>query len=155
MGHSSSELPEVANRLVSEDACATRIIGAAIEVHRHLGPGLLESAYERALHHELQLRGARVLRQVKLPAVYKGVELGDAYRVDMLVDGLVVIEIKAVDKAAAIHQVQLLTYLRMMQKRLGVILNFHGRLMRDGVFRVINDPDRPSTIEQSRPITDD
>ena len=154
MASAAPELARLPDRMASEDACATRIIGAAIEVPRHLGPGLLESAYERALHHELQLRGARALRQIQLPAMYKGVELGDAYRVDMLVDGLVVVEIKAVDRAAAIHQVQVLTYLRLMQKRLGLILNFHERLMRDGIIRVINDPDR-SASEASRPGGDD
>jgi len=85
---------------MDENECSNAIIGAAIEVHRHLGPGLLEAAYELALGHELGSRGLRFSRQLKLPAVYKGVELPDSYRIDLLVEDLVIVEVKAVEKLA-------------------------------------------------------
>lgn len=124
---------------MDENDCSNSIIGAAIEVHRHLGPGLLEAAYELALAHELGCRGLRSSRQIRLPAVYKGVELPESYRIDLLVEDLVIVEVKAVDKLAPIHKVQLLTYLRFANKRLGLLLNFHVAVMRDGVRRVVNN----------------
>lgn len=124
---------------MDENECSNLIIGAAIEVHKHLGPGLLEGAYELALVHELGLRGIRCSRQLRLPAAYKGVELPESYRIDMLIEELVIVEVKAVDKFAAIHEVQLLTYLRFANKRLGLLLNFQSALMRDGVRRVVNN----------------
>lgn len=124
---------------MDENECSNSIIGAAIEVHRHLGPGLLEGAYELALWHELHCRGLRSSRQLRLPAAYKGLELPEAYRIDLLVEDLVIIEVKAVDKLAPIHEVQLLTYLRFANKRLGLLLNFHAAVMRDGVRRVVNN----------------
>lgn len=124
---------------MDENECSNLIIGAAIEVHRHLGPGLLEGAYELALGHELGLRGLRSSRQLRLPAAYKGLELPESYRIDLLVEDLVIVEVKAVEKLAAIHQVQLLTYLRFANKRLGLLLNFHSAVMRDGVRRVVNN----------------
>ena len=124
---------------MTENDLATTIIGAAIEVHRHLGPGLLESAYEAALSHELQSRCVPHLRQVTLPVLFKGLELPDAYRLDLLVDGAVIVEIKAIDHVVAVHQVQLLTYLRLSKLRLGLLLNFNVRQMRDGVTRLVNE----------------
>ena len=123
---------------MDENACSNSIIGAAIEVHRHLGPGLLEGAYELALWHELGCQGLRSSRQLKLAAAYKGVELPESYRIDLLVEDLVIVEVKAVEKLAPIHEVQLLTYLRFANKRLGLLLNFHAAVMRDGVRRVVN-----------------
>lgn len=127
------------NAKMDENECSNLIIGAAIEVHRHLGPGLLEGAYELALWHELGLRGLHSSRQLRLPAAYKGVELPDSYRIDLLVEDLVIIEVKAVEKLASIHEVQLLTYLRFANKRLGLLLNFNAAVMRDGVKRVVNN----------------
>jgi GxxExxY protein len=124
---------------LNENECSRAIIGAAIDVHRHLGPGLLEGAYELALWHELGSRSLHAIRQVKLPVTYKGVELPDAYRVDLVVEDLVIVEVKAVEKLAAIHKVQLLTYLRFANTRLGLLLNFHAAIMRDGVRRVVNN----------------
>jgi GxxExxY protein len=123
---------------LDENACSHLIVGAAIEVHRELGPGLLESAYEQALAHELGLRGLRFERQLKLPVSYKGVDLSDCYRIDLLVEQLVVVEIKAVEALGAIHEVQLLTYLRFSEKRLGMLLNFNVRSMKYGIKRVVN-----------------
>jgi len=114
------------------------VIGAAIEVHRALGPGLLESAYEAALAHQLRLDGLRVIRQVQLAVTYKGIELPDAYRIDLLVEDLIVVEVKTVEKLEAIHTAQLLTYLRFSDKRLGLLVNFNARILHRGIQRVIN-----------------
>lgn len=123
---------------MDENECSKLIIGSAIEVHRELGVGLLESAYEAALFHELQASGLKCTRQVALPAVYKGVALEEAYRLDLVVQDLVVVEIKAVQKLMPIHSVQVLTYLKFSGKRLGLLLNFHEPTMREGVRRVVN-----------------
>jgi GxxExxY protein len=111
------------------------IRGAAIEVHRHLGPGLLESAYEECLCHELALRGVRFERQVALPVEYKGVKLDCGYRMDLLVGNRVVVEIKSVDEVAPVHEAQLLTYLRLAKCRVGLLMNFNVSLMTDGITR--------------------
>src|SRR5437763_9973443 len=102
-----------------------RVIGAAIEVHKHLGPGLLESAYEACLCHELGLKGLSFGRQIPVPVQYKGLELDCAYRIDVLVEGLVVVELKAVDKLEPIHDAQLITYLKLTDRWLGLLLNFN------------------------------
>lgn len=114
------------------------IIGAAIEVHRELGPGLLESTYEACLFYELTQRGLDVLRQVKLPITYKGVELDQGYKIDLLVQRSVVIEVKAVDKLDAIHEAQLLSYLKLSGCKVGLLLNFNVRVLRDGIKRMVN-----------------
>jgi GxxExxY protein len=119
--------------------CAPVIIGAAIEEHRHLGIGVLESAYEAALAIELAHRGLHFERQIPLPAHYKGVDLGDAYRLDLLVEGVVIVEIKALARLAPIHTAQLLTYLRLSERKLGLLLNFHAESMREGIRRIAND----------------
>ena len=124
---------------MDENECSKSIIGAAIEVHRVLGAGLLESAYERAMAVELEQRGIRAARQVLLPVTYKGVELDEAYRIDLLVENRVVVEIKAVLAFAPVHTAQLLTYLRLADKRLGLLLNFHSESMRSGIKRVANN----------------
>jgi GxxExxY protein len=123
---------------MQDNEVSQAVIGAAIEVHRALGPGLLESAYEAALAHQLRLDGLRVIRQPQLAVTYKGVELPDAYRVDLLVEDLVVVEVKAVERIEAIHTAQLLTYLRFAEKHLGLLVNFNTRILHRGVHRVIN-----------------
>lgn len=115
------------------------VIGAAIEVHRHLGPGLLESAYESCLSKELDLRDVSHKRQVPLPLEYKGLELDCGYRLDILVDDQLIIELKTVDKIHDIHKAQLLTYLKLTRYRLGLIINFNVPYLRDGIVRIIND----------------
>jgi GxxExxY protein len=114
------------------------VIGAAIEVHRHLGPGLLESVYETALHRELSLRGLAVRRQVRLPIAYKGLQLGGALRLDLVVSERVLVEVKAVEVLAPIHRAQLLTYLKLSGLRLGLLINFNVSLLRSGIRRIIN-----------------
>ncbi|WP_293001671.1 GxxExxY protein [Nevskia sp.] len=123
---------------MDENECSKIIIGAAIEVHNELGAGLLESAYEAALAIEFTDRRLQFHRQLALPARYKGVELGDAYRIDFLVEDLVIVELKAVTALAPVHSAQVLTYLRLSGKRLGLLFNFHADSIRDGTRRVVN-----------------
>jgi len=113
-----------------------RIIGAAIEVHRALGPGLLESAYEECLSRELTLRGIPFLRQLSLPVMYKGVKVDCCYRVDFVVDE-VVVEIKSVSAIESIHEAQLLTYMKLGQWKLGLLINFNVALLARGIRRMI------------------
>lgn len=112
-----------------------RIIGAAIEVHRVLGPGLLESAYEECLCAELRERGVDYQRQIPLPVEYKGTRLDCGYRLDLLVEEVVVVEIKAVSSTEPIHEAQLMTYLRLGRWRVGLLINFNVPLLRDGIVR--------------------
>ncbi len=114
------------------------VIGAAIEVHRVLGPGLLESAYELALERELVLRRRAVERQKPIALEYKGCALGDGFRLDLLVDDRLLVEIKAVDALLPIHEAQLLTYLRLAEKRFGLLINFNEKTLKGGVRRVAN-----------------
>ena len=115
------------------------VIGAAIEVHKVLGPGLLESAYENCLCHELQLRNVIFERQKPLPVTYKGVNLDCGYRLDVVVQGMVVLEVKACERIEPIHRAQLLTYLKLSGLSLGLLLNFNVPVMRDGIVRVVNE----------------
>jgi GxxExxY protein len=112
-----------------------QIIGAAIEVHKELGPGLLESAYEQCLCHELHLRQIEFRRQVQLPVAYKGLKLDCGYCIDLIVQDAVVLELKSVDKFEAVHQAQLLTYLRLSGKRVGLLLNFNVPVLTQGIIR--------------------
>ncbi len=113
------------------------IIGAAIEVHRKLGPGLLESAYRRCLCRELFLRGIRFKYEDPLPLEYKGIRLKCGYRVDIVVEGLVAVEVKSVEALAPIHDAQLLTYLRIGGWRLGLLINFNVEVLKNGIHRRI------------------
>jgi len=115
------------------------VIGAAIEVHKVLGPGLLESAYENCLCHELQLRNVIFERQKPLAITYKGINLDCGYRLDVVVQGMLVLEVKACDRIEPIHQAQLLTYLKLSGLSLGLLLNFNVPVMRDGIVRVANE----------------
>lgn len=123
-------------KLLHEDLTEA-VIGAAIEVHRILGPGLLESAYEECLCHELTLRGIPFRRQVALPIVYKGVHLDCGYRMDLVVGDQVVVEVKTVDKLAPVHEAQLLTYLRLAGKSVGLLFNFHAETLKQGLKRMV------------------
>jgi GxxExxY protein len=114
------------------------VIGAAIEVHRTLGPGLLESAYEACLAHEVSARGMHAERQRTLPVVYKGVEIDCMYRLDMIVEGSVLLEIKAVEQLAPVHQAQILSYLRLSGLPLGLLINFHCATLKQGIRRFRN-----------------
>lgn len=116
------------------------VIGASIEVHRSLGPGLLESAYEECLCRELELRGIPFHRQLPVPVSYKGLRVEAGYRLDLLVGNQVVIEIKAVDALHEVHSAQLLTYLRLGNWPIGLLINFNVTLLKDGIRRLINRP---------------
>ena len=118
-----------------KDPRTSPIIGAAIEVHRQLGPGLLESAYEECLCHELHLRGLAFERQVNLPVSYKGLQLDCGYKIDMIVGGEVVVELKSVEKLLPVHEAQLLTYLRLSEKRVGLLINFNVPVLTRGIVR--------------------
>jgi GxxExxY protein len=113
-----------------------QIIGAAIEVHRELGPGLLESAYQRALAHELRLRAVAFEEQKLCPVQYKGLVIDDAYRLDFLVNGLVVVELKTVDSLLEVHEAQVLTYLKFTGCRIGLLLNFRSTILTRGLKRL-------------------
>ena len=115
-----------------------RILASAIEVHRILGPGLLESVYEYCLVEELRRNGLNVQRQVKLPIIYKGRNLEKDFFIDLLVEDKVVIELKAVEEVLPVHEVQLLTYLKLSEKKLGLLINFHVPILKQGVKRKIN-----------------
>ena len=118
---------------------SSKVVGAAIEVHKELGPGLLESTYEECLCHELGIRGLRFDRQVILPIKYKGQELDCGYRIDVFVEQSIILELKAVDTVLPIHKAQLLTYLKLSNIQLGLMLNFNVPLMRDGIHRMVNN----------------
>lgn len=115
------------------------IIGAAITVHRELGPGLLESAYEACLAFELVDRGLFVEKQKELPVVYRGFQVDCGFRLDLLVEGKVVVELKAVEKLHPIHEAQLLSYLKLSGCKVGLLLNFNVRMLRDGLKRMVRD----------------
>ena len=116
-----------------------KIIGLAMEVYKTLGPGLLESAYEKALVHELNLAGIPVQSQVGVEMSYKGVNIGEGLRLDLLVDNQIIVELKSVEELKPVHHKQLLTYLRLMDKRLGLLINFNVTDIMQGIKRVVNN----------------
>lgn len=114
-----------------------KIIGASIEVHKELGPGLLESTYERCLVHELTLQGIHTERQKRQPVYYKGLEIDEGYRIDILVEDKIVLELKVVDQLNKLHAAQLLTYLKLSGCSLGYLFNFNVDLMKNGIKRIV------------------
>jgi len=122
-----------------ENELATKIIGAAIEVHKNLGPGLLESSYEECLYYELKEIGLLVEKQKALPLVYKQVNLDCGYRIDLLVEDKVVVELKAVEGLNDVHLAQVLTYLKLSECKLGLLMNFNVSKMKYGIKRVVNN----------------
>lgn len=120
------------------DELTDKIIGAGVEVHRVLGPGLLESAYQACMVYELRQRGLHVVRQKTLPVVYKGISLDCGYRIDMIVENRVVLELKCVDRIDGIHVAQLLTYLKLSHFRVGLLMNFKSELLKNGIRRLVN-----------------
>ena len=127
---------ETRRKLILEDL-TQEIIGAAIDVHRELGPGLLESTCEECLCHELHLCGVNFERQVPLPVQYKGLKLDCGYRLDVVVENAVVLELKSVEKVLPVHEAQLLTYLKLSGKRVGLIINFNVPVLKDGIVRKV------------------
>ena len=125
--------------MMHENLISEAIIGCAIEVHKNLGPGLLESAYQECLAYELSLQGFLVNKEVPRPIVYKEVKLDHGYRIDLLVNNQVVIEIKSVEAITDVHEAQLLTYLKLGNYKLGLILNFHTAVLKNGIRRMVNN----------------
>lgn len=121
------------------DLISRRIIGAAIEVHKTVGPGLLESAYQACLAFELRDRGLTVEEQRSLPVIYKDVHLDCGYRMDLLIEDSIIGEIKAVEQLAPIHEAQLLSYLRLARKPVDLLINFHARVLKEGLKRIVNE----------------
>lgn len=123
---------------MTENMLSSMIIGAAIEVHKQLGPGLLESSYETCLAYELRQKGLQIQTQVILPLEYKSVKLDAGYRIDILVENKIIVEIKSVEELADIHTAQILTYLKLKNLRLGLLINFNSLKVVDGVKRIVN-----------------
>lgn len=119
------------------DRLSKQVIGLAIEVHRELGPGLLESTYEACLVHELGTNGIKCVKQMELPINYKGLELDGGYRVDVLVEDALIIELKSVDTLQRIHEAQLLTYMKLSQIKTGLLINFNEQLLKNGLRRFV------------------
>ena len=124
---------------MDENGLSNVIIGAAIEVHRTLGPGLLENIYEECLATELELRGVRIERQRRVTIQYKGRPVAADLRIDLLIDEQVIVELKAIEKLLPVHSAQLLSYLRLTGRSLGLLINFNVPLLREGVRRVVNE----------------
>ena len=119
------------------DKLSNIVIGKAIEVHRHLGPGLLESAYEECLSYELETVGLEIIRQKAVPIVYKDIKLDKGYRIDILVDNTLIIEIKSVESLPDVHEAQILTYMKFAEKKTGLLINFNVKMLKQGLKRYI------------------
>ena len=125
-------------RIMNENEIAKEIVDAAYHVHRKLGPGLLESVYETVLAFKLEKRGLKVERQVPVSIVYEGIKFDEGFRADLIVENKVIVELKSVETIIPVHKKQLLTYLRLADKRLGLLINFGSELIRDGISRIVN-----------------
>ena len=136
MNHQDTKTTKVTELSRAHDVAARQIVDSAFTVHTTLGPGLLESVYEQCLERELRYRDLTVARQAMLPLTYRGEPVDAGFRIDMLVNGLVIVEIKAVEKLLPIHEAQLLTYLKLSGKRLGLLINFNTVRIRDGIRRL-------------------
>ncbi|HET7214761.1 MAG TPA: GxxExxY protein [Terriglobia bacterium] len=123
---------------MTENEIAREIVDAAYKIHTTLGPGLLESVYEAVMAEEISRRGLLTVRQQAIPVVYESIHLEVGFRADLIVEGKVIIEIKSVERIAPVHKKQLLTYLRLTDKRLGILINFDVELIKDGITRVVN-----------------
>ena len=123
---------------MTENEIAKIVVDACYHIHTRLGPGLLESVYERILEYELKKRGLRVVRQVPIPVVYDDQLFEEGFRADLIVNGLVILELKSVEKTAPIHRKQTLTYLKLTGLKLGLLINFGAPLIKDGIYRLVN-----------------
>jgi GxxExxY protein len=124
--------------IMTENEIARNIVDIAYKVHTQLGPGLLESVYEVLVAHQLEKRGLSVARQQAIPVVYETIHMDAGFRADLIVEGKVIVEIKSIEAIAPVHKKQLLTYLRLADKRLGLLINFDVALIKDGIVRVVN-----------------
>jgi GxxExxY protein len=123
---------------VTENEIAKIVVDSAFKIHTTLGPGLLESVYESVLSYELEKRGLKVERQKPLPVIYESIKIDEGYRADIVVEGKVIVELKSVELVAPVHKKQLLTYLRLLDARLGLLINFGSALIKNGIPRVVN-----------------
>lgn len=123
---------------MTENTIAQQIVDAAFRIHTRLGPGLLESVYDAVLRHELAQRGLRTVHQQSIPVIYDQVHIDVGFRADLIVEDKVIVEIKSIEALAPVHKKQLLTYLRLADKRLGLLINFHVALIKDGIIRIVN-----------------
>lgn len=123
---------------MTENELATVVVDAALKVHRALGPGLLESVYELVLAHELEQAGLAVQRQLEMPVTYGSVQFDTGFRVDLMVENKLIVELKSLETMSRVHRKQLLTYLRLADKRLGLLINFGAEVLKDGLVRVVN-----------------
>jgi len=139
MNDFNAKVAEVRKEIPRENIISRRIIGCALRVHTALGPGLLESAYQACLAYELRLDGLDVQAEVPLPLVYREVKLDLGYRLDLLVDHCVVVELKAIENVLPVHKAQLLSHLRLSGNKLGLLINFHSFRLKDGIWRIVND----------------
>lgn len=124
---------------MNENDISYKIIGLALELHKSIGPGLLESSYENALAYELRKAGLEVAQQVPMPFIYKEIRMDVGYRIDLLVEYTVIIEVKSLESLAPVHYAQLLTYLKLSELKLGLLINFNTKLLKDGIHRVVNN----------------
>ncbi|ACK68233.1 conserved hypothetical protein [Rippkaea orientalis PCC 8801] len=122
-----------------ENEVTGMIVDAAYQIHIRLSPGLLESVYEEVMNYELEKRGLKIERQKAIPVIYDGVHIGQGFRADFIVENLVIIELKSVEIVAPVHKKQLLTYLRLANKRLGLLINFNTDLIKNGIYRIANN----------------
>lgn len=131
---------------------SNRVIGAAIAVHRELGPGLLESTYEACFQYELKKLGVSVRRQIELPVTYKGIKIDCGYRIDLLAENELIVELKSVETLQPIHAAQLVTYLKLSGSRLGLLINFNEKVLKRGIRRFVNGIDNKVTSRSSRAL---
>jgi len=136
--------------VVTENAIAKEIVDAAFRIHTTLGPGLLESVYDSVLAYELGRRGLRTVRQQAIPVIYESVRIDAGFRADLIVEDKVIVEVKSVELLAPVHKKQLLTYLRLADKRLGLLINFQVALIKDGITRIVNGLEEDSHAKPPR-----
>ncbi|TXE20448.1 GxxExxY protein [Psychroflexus gondwanensis] len=122
-----------------ENELSYKVIGIALELHKNLGPGLLESTYECALKYDLEGAGLNVIQQVPMPFIYKEIKMDVGYRLDLVIEDKLNLEIKSIENLAPVHFAQLLTYLKLSDKKLGLLINFNTKLLKDGIHRIVND----------------
>jgi GxxExxY protein len=124
---------------MTENEISYEIIGLALELHKNLGPGLLESSYENALAYDLREAGLEVRQQASMPFIYKEIKMDVGYRIDLLVENKIIIEVKSIDNLAPVHYAQLLTYLKLSKLNLGLLINFNCKLLKTGIHRIVNN----------------
>jgi GxxExxY protein len=124
---------------MTENELSYKVIGIALELHKNLGPGLLESTYECALKYDLEGDGLNVIQQVPMPFIYKEIKMDVGYRLDLVIEDKLNLEIKSIENLAPVHFAQLLTYLKLSDKKLGLLINFNTKLLKDGIHRIVND----------------